>query len=202
MAKHIYLNEDEFIEANSKYLSSSIQMKSAEIAKRLIQEYSDIEVKDIQIPKDLKYTCWYVSVKGYPKLPTINLTLQNNGSLNVEFRYMQFISPQLRDKLQWQTGNWPYARISPGGYTEQQVTDIMSDYIPKTVEALKQGILKRGGTSAAERVIYDILLGIGEHNNFVEGERPEWLRNPAGNLLQLDFLLPNQSIAIEIQGPM
>lgn len=201
MAEHIYLNENEKITPTVNFLASTEHLESAEIGQRLLNEFPEhLEVRDIQVPKDKLYTCWYVSVINYPKLPIINFTLQRNNALNVEFRYMQFINPVLRDTLQWATNNWVYARIKTGGYTFNYVHKIMIDYVPKCVNAVSNNNLKRGGTSAAEIVIDDI-LDVLIKEEVIQGSRPEWLRNQEGNLLQLDFLINHLKIAIEVQGP-
>jgi len=201
MARSILLKGGEVVSASNKYLASGKHLNSAQQAIRLLEEFTkEVEIKKIQIPKGEAYTCWYVSIIGSPSLPIINLTLQNNGALNVEFRYMQFINPKLRESLQWQTNNWVYARIKETGYSVEDIVLILKNYIPRCINANEQSNLKKGGTSAAEVVIDDILSEIYKED-FIHGIRPEWLRNIEGNLLELDFLLEHSNIAIEVQGP-
>lgn len=199
MAKHINLDAGEVPKPNTKCLASAKHRESARKALQIMKFLPELEVRDIQLPKDSKYTCWYLSVIGYPKLPVINFTLQTSGNMNVEFRYMQFVPPKVRDTLQWQTGNWPYARISNKAFSAQEVIQILKNYVPRCRGALRENLLKRGGTSAAEGVIGDILKSL--DIKLVQGERPEWLRNSEGSILQLDFYLPLFNIALEIQGP-
>lgn len=201
MAEHIYLSANEDIFPSTKFLASADHVESAKIGHWLLESlHEQIEVRDIQIPKNRLYTCWYVSIIDFPKKPIINLTLQKNGVLNVEYRYMQFVSPELRENMQWQTNNWVYARISKNGFTKGRVLEITRDYVPKCVEAVNDGRLRRGGTSAAEDAIDDMFPYI-SNDKAIQGSWPEWLRNESGNLLQLDFLFNGNNIAIEVQGP-
>lgn len=200
MAEHIFPDGKVELKPSKPYIAAGNQSESARVALDLILPISDVEVRDIQIPADKKYTCWYVSIMGYEKLPVINLGLYPNGKINVEFRYMQFLKPELREVMQWQTTNWPYARISDEAFTVRQVQTILDSYVSAVAKALEQGTLKRGGTSAAESMVADILTAL-DGKQFVEGTRPEWLRNPDGKLLQLDFYFESDSMAIEVQGP-
>jgi hypothetical protein len=112
---------------------------------------------------------------------------------------MQFVAPLTRDRLGWQTQNWPYARISPTGFEPDEVALMIDEYAHHCQQAAGAGLLKKGGTSAAETVLRDILEAL--QVDFIEGERPEWLRNAERNLLQLDFQIPPFDLAIEVQGP-
>lgn len=199
MAEHVHPQAGESVSSTKKYLASLDHKAAADTAICMLESLPGSEVRDIQFPKDLKYTCWYLSVLGYAKLPIVNLTLQSSGRMNVEFRYMQFVPPHIRDILRWQTGNWPYARLSESAFTESEIARMLAEYIPQCKEALEQGRLKKGGTSAAETVVGDVLdlYGI----EIIQGAYPELLRNADGNLLQLDFQLPSLKIAIEVQGP-
>ncbi|MCM2272430.1 MAG: hypothetical protein NDJ18_07760, partial [candidate division Zixibacteria bacterium] len=58
-----------------------------------------------------------------------------------------------------------------------------------------------GGTSFAETIIEELLIDCLHIKGISCHERPEWLRNPEGNLLELDIYLTVESVAIEIQGP-
>lgn len=182
------------------YLADGSHREAGRIALRILSEFARIEVRKIQIPKGNKYTCWYVSAVGYEKLPIINLGIYPNGRLTVEFRFMEFLSPELRELMQWQTTNWPYLKVGQKPFSLAQTIQILHGYVPQVCSAASGGLLKKGGTSAAETGVSDILKSL-ENVEFVEGERPEWLRNPEGNLLQLDFWLTSKGLAIEVQGP-
>lgn len=182
------------------FIASNKHAGAAEIGKALLASSPQLEVRKAHYPKGNAYTCWYVSIKDFQDLPIINFTLQGNSALNVEFRYMQFINPKVRESLQWQTNNWVYARISASAFTPDKVKNIITAYVPMAQEALNKGSLKRGGTSAAETIIKQILQEMG-YSDYEPGIRPEWLRNQNGNLLQLDFWLKGSDIAIEVQGP-
>jgi hypothetical protein len=199
VAKHIHPNEDERVDSQPKYLASPSHAESATLARRILDDVTSLEIRDIQFPSDVKYTCWYASVKGSPRRPVINLGLFPNAVVNVEFRYIRFLSPSLRDQLAWQNKNWLYARIADSAFTLAEVMPIVHQYVQRCEDALQNNELKRGGTSDAEALLAEVLYATGL--DVAEGERPESLRNDQGRLLQLDFQLPSLRIAIEVQGP-
>jgi hypothetical protein len=93
MAKHIYLGEGQSVTATNDFLATPEHKKAASTALQLMNCSTRLEVRDIQIPADNLYTCWYVSLKGYPKLPVINFSLQKSGSLTLNFAICSSLLP-------------------------------------------------------------------------------------------------------------
>lgn len=200
MAESLYLETPSLLDASASYLADEKHIEAGMVALKILYEFPQVEVRKIQLPKGSKYTCWYVSVVGYEKVPVLNLGIYPNGRLTVEFRFMEYLSPGLREMMQWQTTNWPYVKVGNAPFTVTRTVRVLKEYIPLVCSAALEGRLKKGGTSAAESVISDILESL-EGLEFRQGERPEWLRNPEGNLMQLDFWLTSRNLAIEVQGP-
>ena len=183
-----------------EYLASNNQLFSAKIARELILCYPSLEVRDIQYPQKSAYTCWYASPVNYPKLPVLNFSLYPSSIFNLEFRFIQYVPSKIRDKLQWINDSWVYARVSESSFKPNQLRPILDQYVPKVVVAAQNNILKRGGTSAAETIIDELLQQISP-NSYIQGERPDWLRSKTSMPLQLDFYSESDNVAIEVQGP-
>jgi hypothetical protein len=199
MAEPRYLEKGEVPLASIKYLASTAHVEAAHVALQLFKKYEFLEVRDIQIPRDKKYTCWYTYLNHSESPRILNLGLFPSGAVDVEFRYVPLLPPKMRDGLRRQTGNWLCARIAPSKFAYEAVLRMLDQYLPRVSKANEAGQLKQGGTSFAETVLSE-LLSLETKRRFVKGERPEWLRNPQGNLVQLDFYLPDFRIAIEVQG--
>jgi hypothetical protein len=199
MATHISPTSDCEIAAKPEFVASRDHLAAAGIAMATLDRFTVLKIRDIQFPRDSKYTCWYASIDGFPKLPVINLGLFPNNVLDVEFRYVGFLLPKYRDGLRWQTTNWLCARIAPTKFSLSHVTKMLDDYVPRVQEANSKGLLKRGGTSYAETVVADSLTAY--YTRSVKyNVRPEWLRTDRGSLVELDVLLEDEGVAIEIQG--
>lgn len=156
-----------------------------------------LKVWETQYPKPKDYTCWYVSFDYKEKPWILNFTIRSAFTI-VEYRYPQYIPDYLLDRMQWQTNNWKYEKLT--SETEGDIEETMHIYLNGLKDDFESGKLKQGGKSFAEGFVAHIIEDTFTGQPIKRNIRPEWLRSVRGKCLELDIFLPEMKLAIEIQG--
>ncbi len=169
-------------------------------AKKLLSQLPQLKVWEIQ-KKGQGYSnnCLYVGMASKMKPYLLNFTIISSN-LNVEFRFSQHkYLPNIFDLLKWQNSSWRYADINTYGLDhiklmiETYIKNIRSDY--------EAGLLKPGGGSFAEEIIFIALKDIFPDIHLDHNIRLDELRSIRNTPLELDFFIRDVKLAIEVQGP-
>lgn len=172
---------------------------SATTAEEIMGTFPALRISKVQYkPIGLPDTAWYVVFKDLDEPYLINMRL-NPSNVVIEFRFSQYLPLDVFESLQWQNSSWRYADLKKQGIVN--LKKLMFDYIESLKEDCYNGKLKNGGQSFAEKVMYWSLQKIFSDTKVYRNIRLDAMRSSKGYPLELDLYIPDEKLAIEIQGP-
>lgn len=168
-------------------------------AQNFLDVFSNLTVWEIQQKgKGAPNICWYVGFKDRKDPYILNFTI-TKSDLNIEYRFSQYLPKKIFDILKWQNTSWRRSNLKTYGFNN--VIFYINSYIENIKDDFNKGILKKGGQSFAEKMIFSILQEI-YPNSFIQPNiRLDTLRSLKGKPLELDIYIEELKLAFEIQGP-
>jgi len=166
----------------------------------LVSQLHHLKVWEIQLKgQGYANNTLYVGMASKMKPYLLNFTIIPSN-LNVEFRFShhKYLST-IFDRLKWQNSSWRYADLNTYGIND--IKFMIDIYINNIRFDFEAGVLKQGGKSFAEEIIYVALKDIFPQLDISTNIRPDNLRSIRNTPLELDFLIAKLKLAIEVQGP-
>jgi len=122
------------------------------------------------------------------------------SNLCVEFRFSQYLPDDIFELLKWQNTSWRYGDLKSFGI--DRIKGMIERYIENIRSDFDAELLKPGGRSFAEEMIYKALKDIYPAIHIKTNLRPDKLRKtPRSKPLELDLFIEEKQLAIEVQGP-
>jgi hypothetical protein len=197
MAVHLYPEEEK--KPLLSYINNVKLLPWAVESEKLLSRLKMLKVWEVQYKgQGVANTCWYVGLveKNAPFL--LNFTMVPSN-LNIEFRFSQYLPPDIFESLKWQNTSWRYADLKT--YGAANISTMIEKYIDNIKDDFQAELLKQGGKSFAEEIIYRSLSRVFDGMDIRKNIRLDKLRSSLNKPLEFDLYIPNIPFAIEIQGP-
>ncbi|MFH0812327.1 MAG: hypothetical protein V2A69_05750 [Pseudomonadota bacterium] len=197
MAKHLYPDQEE--KPLTSYINDRRLQPWAIESEKLLFRLARFKVWEVQYKgQGVANTCWYVGMVNKKEPFLLNFTIIPSN-LNVEFRFSQYLPPDIFESLKWQNSSWRYADLNT--YGADRIHTMIEKYLNNIQGDFDADLLEQGGKSFAEKIIYRSLCRVFKGTDIQTNIRLDELRSTLNKPLEFDIYIPSIPLAIEIQGP-
>ncbi len=198
MATYFYPERDHLNHIDC--LSDTRLHRYAQEALNLLKHFPELWVFDIQVkPPHMPNACFYTYPRNDDRTRLLNLTIIPSD-LRIEFRMAQYLPADVFHRLQWQNkGSNKAASLSRFG--QEKIVEWIRVYMSNLWPEYQAGRIRRAGASAMEGIIANYMALLYPHDIILRNHRPDTMRSQSNRPLELDIFLPQQMIAVEVQGP-